>query len=160
MKQILRSTTGGGYLMACIVTLALVMVLSAVIFYAQSMTILQTAKENTELVLESFILKNAVMIYDSIKQGHDLTKMYDANDYFTDLASQLSLRVRGNMLCCYNQKGKVIYAITNPNVTYQVEKTLKLKANCTVNIPVYFAGKLLYSWQVPLSVTRSLTLKT
>jgi hypothetical protein len=49
--------------------------------------------------------------------------------------------------------------MTNPYVTYKVDKALKLKASYTVIIPVDFAGRRLFDLHVPLTVTRSLTLK-
>jgi hypothetical protein len=53
----------------------------------------------------------------------------------------------------------MIYAMTNPYVTYKVDKALKLKASYTVMIPVRLAGEKLFYLRVPLTVTRSLTLK-
>jgi hypothetical protein len=49
--------------------------------------------------------------------------------------------------------------MTNPNVTYKVDKALKLKASYTVMIPVVFAGEYLFDLEIPITVTRSLTLK-
>ena len=159
MKKLLQDTRGGGYITACVITLVIVMILSAVLFYAQCMTILQTTRDNTELVLESFIMKNSILIYDSIKQGHDLTEYFDENDYFSELSSRFSLDIRGNALYNYGEEGNIIYAMTNPYVTYKVDKALKLKASYTVMIPVTFAGTRLFFLRIPLTVTRSLTLK-
>ena len=159
MKKILQSTKGGGYVTACVITIVIAMILSAVLFFAQSMTIIQMTREHTELVLESFIMKNSILIYDSIKQGHDLTQKYNAGDYFSDIATRFSLDIRGNSLYNYDEEGKLIYAMTNPYVTYKVDKALKLKVSYTVMIPVRFAGEQLFYLQVPLTVTRSLTLK-
>ena len=39
------------------------------------------------------------------------------------------------------------------------DKALKLKASYTIAIPVQFAGKRLFFMRIPLTVTRSLTLK-
>ncbi len=159
MKKLLQDTRGGGYITACVITLVIVMILSAVLFYAQCMTILQTTRDNTELVLESFIMKNSILIYDSIKQGHDLTEYFGENDYFSELSSRFSLDIRGNALYNYGEEGNIIYAMTNPYVTYKVDKALKLKASYTVMIPVTFAGTRLFFLRIPLTVTRSLTLK-
>ena len=159
MKKILQSKTGGGYISACIYTIVIAMIFSAVLFYASCMTIIQTTRDNTELVLESFIMKNSVLIYDSIKQGHDLTEFFDEKDYISEISSRFSLDIQGNTLYSYGEEGDIIYKMTNPYVTYKVDKALKLKASYTVVIPVHFAGKRLFDLHVPLTVTRSLTLK-
>jgi hypothetical protein len=159
MKKLLLDTKGGGYITPCIITIVIAMIFSAVLFYAQCMTIIQTTRDNTELVLESFIMKNSVEIYDSIKQGHDLTEYFDEDFYISEISSRFSLDIRGNTLYNYSEEGEIIYKMTNPYVTYKVDKALKLKASYTVVIPVHFAGKRLFDLHVPLTVTRSLTLK-
>ena len=157
MKKILQSKIGGGYISACIYTIVIAMIFSAILFYASCMTIIQTTRDNTELVLESFIMKNSVLIYDSIKQGHDLTEFFDF--YISEISSRFSLDIQGDTLYNYSEEGEIIYKMTNPYVTYKVDKALKLKASYTVVIPVHFAGKRLFDLHVPLTVTRSLTLK-
>ncbi len=159
MKKLLLDTKGGGYITPCIITIVIAMIFSAVLFYAQCMTIIQTTRDNTELVLESFIMKNSVEIYDSIKQGHDLTEYFDEDFYISEISSRFSLDIRGNTLYNYSEEGEMIYKMTNPYVTYKVDKALKLKASYTVIIPVDFAGRRLFDLHVPLTVTRSLTLK-
>ena len=79
--HILKDKRGGGYVTPCVITLVIAMILSAVLFYAECMTIIQTTVENTERVLESFIMKNSIEIYQSIKQGHDFTEDFDENYY-------------------------------------------------------------------------------
>ena len=56
--------------------------------------------------------------------------------------------------------------MTNPNVTYKCRQefgdelqALKLKASYTVMIPVIFAGEHIFDLEIPITVTRSLTLK-
>ena len=159
MKKILLDTKGGGYITPCIITIVIAMIFSAVLFYAQCMTIIQTTRDNTELVLESFIMKNSVEIYDSIKQGHDLTEYFDEDFYISEISSRFSLDIQGDTLYSYGEEGEIIYKMTNPYVTYKVDKALKLKASYTVIIPVDFAGRRLFDLHVPLTVTRSLTLK-
>ena len=159
MKKILSSIKGGGYISACVYTIVIAMIFSVVLFYAHCMTIIQTTRDNTELVLESFIIDNSVLIYDSIKQGHDLTEYFDEKIYISEISSRFSLDIRGNTLYSNDEKGEMIYAMTNPYVTYKVDKALKLKASYTVIIPVDFVGRRLFDLHVPLTVTRSLTLK-
>ena len=104
-------------------------------------------------------MKNSIDIYNSIKQGHDFTEDFDENFYISQTSSELSLDSSKNRLYNYGADGEIVYSMTNPNVTYKVDKALKLKASYTVMIPVTFAGRRLFYMRVPLTVTRSLTLK-
>jgi hypothetical protein len=145
--------------MPCVIAVVIVMILSVVLFYAQCMTIIQTTKADTERVLESFIMKNSIDIYDSIKQGHDFTEEFNEKYYFFQMNSELSLDYSRKYLYNYDANGEIVYYMTNPNVTYQIDKTLKLKVSYTVMIPVTFAGERLFDLEIPIIITRSLTLK-
>ena len=159
MKKLLKDTRGGGYFTPCVITIVIAMILSAVLFYAQCMTIIQTTRADTERVLESFIMKNSIDIYNSIKQGHDFTEDFDENFYISQTSSELSLDSSKNRLYNYGADGEIVYSMTNPNVTYKVDKALKLEASYTVMIPVIFAGEHIFDLEIPITVTRSLTLK-
>ena len=159
MNKLLKDTRGGGYFTPCVITIVIAMILSAVLFYAQCMTIIQTTRADTERVLESFIMKNSIEIYNSIKQGHDFTEEFDKNCYISETSSELSLDISNNRLYNYGADGEIVYSMTNPNVTYKVDKALKLKVSYTVMIPVIFAGKNIFELEIPITVTRNLTLK-
>ncbi len=158
MKK-LKDKHGVGYFTPCIITIVIAMILSAVLFYAECMTIIQTTVENTERVLESFIMKNSIEIYQSIKQGHDFTEDFDENYYISSTSSELSLDSGSGYLYNYSTDGDVVYKMTNPQVSYKVDKSLKLKADYMLMIPVVFAGDEIFDLVIPLTVSRSLTLK-
>lgn len=103
--------------------------------------------------------EDSIDIYNSIKQGHDFTEDFDENFYISQTSSELSLDSSKNRLYNYGADGEIVYSMTNPNVTYKVDKALKLKASYTVMIPVIFAGEHLFDLEIPITVTRSLTLK-
>lgn len=82
---VVKNNQGSGYFTPCVIVLVIAMILSVVLFYASTMTIVQTTRENTEMVLDSFVMKNSIEIYDSIKQGHDFTEKFDKNFYFLNI---------------------------------------------------------------------------
>ena len=110
MKKLLKDTRGGGYFTPCVITIVIAMILSAVLFYAQCMTIIQTTRADTERVLESFIMKNSIDIYNSIKQGHDFTEDFDENFYISQTSSELSLDSSKNRLYNYGADGEIVYS--------------------------------------------------
>lgn len=159
MKERLLNDKGAGYITACVITIAIAMILSSVFFYAECIAIIQNTRDMTEEVLESFIIENAVLIYDSIKQGHDLTEQLSKNVLGSEISSRFSLDFTANTFYSRDKNGRILYAMTAPEVTYKVDKALKLKASYMIAIPVQFAGKRLFFMRIPITVTRSLTLK-
>lgn len=165
MKKALNNR-GSGYFTPCFITLGIAMILSMVLFYANVMTIIQTTKSNTERVLDSFIMKNSIVIYNSVKQGHDFTASFDENFYISQTSSELSLDLASNSLYSYGEKGEIVYSMTNPQITYTCRQefaselhALKLKAAYDLKIPVYFAGKYVGDITIPLTVRSEFTLK-
>lgn len=157
--KVLKNNFGSGYITPCIITLVIAMIFSAVLFYANCMTIIQTTRANTQRVLDSFVMKNSIEIYESIKQGHDFTKEFDENLFVLETNSELSLDLSSGYMYNRGDEGEVVYKITRPTVTYKVDKALKLKADYVLMLPVMFAGERLFDLNIPLSVTSNFTLK-
>ena len=116
-------------------------------------------RENPEMVKENIKKKfqdEKLVLVDEIKE---LDEDFDENFYISQTSSELSLDSSKNRLYNYGADGEIVYYMTNPNVTYKVDKALKLKASYTVMIPVIFAGEHIFDLEIPITVTRSLTLK-
>lgn len=150
---------GGGYITPCIITLVIAMILSAVLFYANTMTMIQSARENTRIVLDGFVTKNSISIYDSIKKGSDFTQSIDENLYVASLLSFYRLGNEQNMLYHKDSDGNVLYKMTCPNVDFEYANTLKLRATYDVIIPVSFAGHHLFDMSISQKVTAYYNLK-
>jgi hypothetical protein len=156
---ILSSRRGSSYVTACVVVLALAMILSVVFFYAATVSTIETTKDNTKRVLDSYVMKNSILIYNSIKQGSDFTEDIEKNFYISSISSELSLDYGQNYLYTLDADGGVVYRMTLPDVEYEADNTLQLKASYDLEVPVRFAGETLFWFTVPLTVRSSLTLK-
>lgn len=142
-----------------VIIMILAMILSVVLTYASIITIISTTKENTQRVLDSFVIQNSQLIYDSIRNGNDFTEHIDANAFLVAFDGELSLDLSGNMLYSEDVEGNVIFKMTDPLTAYQVDNTLKLQTSYDLLIPVRFAGKELFDLRIPVTVKASYNLK-
>ena len=71
----------------------------------------------------------------------------------------MSLDYGTGSLYTVDANGDIVYRMTNPDVTYKVDNTLQLKASYDLQMPVWFAGQIIYWFTVPVTVSSSLTLK-
>lgn len=154
----MKNKRGASYVQVCVIVLVLVMILAAVLFYASSMTIVQQSKENTALILDSYVMKNSIDIYLYIKQGNDYNRKIDQKYYISQYLSRFSLDSSNNMLYSVGEDGETIYKMTVPQVSYVVDKTLNLKAAYDLMIPVRFAGQTITWMTIPMEVKSALTL--
>lgn len=155
----LKNRHGSSYFTPCVVVLVIAMILSVVLFYATTKSTIETTRDNTRRVLDSYVMKHSIDIYNNIKQGNDFTEDIENSFYLSAVSSELSLDLSTGYLYTVDANGDIVYRMTNPNVTYKVDNTLQLKASYDLQMPVWFAGQIIYWFTVPVTVSSSLTLK-
>ena len=155
----LKNRRGSSYFTPCVVVLVIAMILAVVLFYATTKSTIETTRDNTRRVLDSYVMKHSIDIYNNIKQGNDFTEDIENSFYLSAVSSELSLDSSTGYLYTVDANGDIVYRMTNPNVTYKVDNTLQLKASYDMQMPVWFAGRIIYWFTVPVTVGSSLTLK-
>ena len=70
----LKNKRGSSYFTPVVVILIIAMILSVVLYYATTKSTIETTRDNTKRVLDSYVMKNSIDIYNSIKQGNDFTE--------------------------------------------------------------------------------------
>lgn len=158
MKRILNKK-GLTYVDACVWILVLMMLLSIIISYASMMILIQTANNNTQRVLDSYITQNSQIIYNSLKNGHDYTESLNQNVFISELSDELALEYSGGVLYYNTLDGEELYRTTNPQVNFEVSGRLKLQATYNIILPVHFAGAKLTDLMIPQKVVSYYNLK-
>lgn len=155
----LLNKKGISYVNTAVWTLIFCIILSLVLTYASLMTLIQTAESNTQRVLDGFVTENSMLIYESLKNGSDFTESLNNSFYVSKVSDELSMDYSGKMLYYTNEQGVIIYQIANPNVAYEWEDTLKLKATYDIILPIQFAGQTVATLRIPQKVVSYYDLK-
>ena len=158
MKPILNKK-GSSYVETAVWVLVLCMLFSIILSYASIMVQIQTAESNTQRVLDGFVTQNSRIIYNSLKNGHEMTYDLDESVFISQLSDELSLSLEGNVLYFRTLDGIELYRTTNPTVDFEVADTLKLQATYNIIFPVSFAGEEITSLLVPQKVVSYYNLK-
>lgn len=156
LKNTVGNRRGGGYVLTCAVILAVSMIFSAVLFYARTKSAVESAMEEAGRVLDSFVMKNSVYSYGSIKQGTDYTESFDGEAFSRALAEEMNLSPGEDGLRAGDGDGNTVFVISVPEVSFARDKTLSMTASFGMRMPVYFAGRNLFWFTVPLTVKSSL----
>lgn len=157
--KLLKSTKAEGYITPCVLIIIFVMIFSIIFSYSASISKVNLMRENTKVVLDSFVTQNSTEIYNSIKQGNDYTEAIDAEEFRTSLISFCTLEIENGMLYSYDADGKELYRITEPVLSFRNENELELVVTYTISIPMWFAGTQFASANIPIEVTSILTEK-
>ena len=157
--KILKSNNGEGYIVPCVFILIFAMIFAMIFTYSASISKVNLMRENTKVVLDSFLTQNSTEIYNSIKQGNDYTEVIDTEEFRTSLISFCTLEIEDGMLYSYDADGKELYHITEPVLSFREANELELVVNYTISIPLWFAGHQFPSANIPIEVTSILTEK-
>ena len=65
----LKNKRGEGYIFPCLMIIVVCMILSVLIFFATSVSLVRITEKNSRIVLDSYVMQNSIQIYHSIKQG-------------------------------------------------------------------------------------------
>ena len=147
----LKNKRGEGYVQVCVLIIVICMILSVFITFASTYNVVRLTESNTKTVLESFITKNSIRIYDSIKQGGNVINSIDVSEYISDLQSFCMLAEVGGFLYHNNADGETDYFITKPQVVIDGER-LKLTATYNIYVPMYFNGVYLSLLEIPITI--------
>lgn len=155
----LKNQKGEGYIVPCVFILIFAMIFAMIFTYSASISKVNLMRENTKVVLDSFLTQNSTEIYNSIKQGNDYTEVIDTEEFRTSLISFCTLEIEDGMLYSYDADGKELYHITEPILSFREANELELVVNYTISIPLWFAGHQFPSANIPIEVTSILTEK-
>ncbi|MDD4492741.1 MAG: hypothetical protein PHV32_00075 [Eubacteriales bacterium] len=152
MKKLITSKCGASHIQTAVLVVIFAMIVSVILVFWNAMTIVNVSKANTTRVLDSFVTKNSIEIFGSLKNGNDFSEDLNQYIYKSLLSDEFSLDIYGNSMYSYGEDGKLNYYMTNPNVSYSYQNTLKLKASYTIAIPMRFAGKTVTYLRIPITV--------
>ena len=155
----LKNKRGDGYIQACVMILILCMLIAVCLTFVTAVNTIRVVERNARIVLDSFVMENSIIIYDSIKNGHDFTEAVDASLFRAKLADYNDLTQSGRYYYHYDPDGDPDYRITAPVLTMTQTNSLKIAANYTITIPLYFAGMQVSTVSVPITVESRLTNK-
>lgn len=154
----LKNKRGEGYVQVCVLIIVICMILSVFVVFANTYNVVRLTERNAKTVLESFVTKNSIRIYDSIKQGDNQTKSVDASEYISGLIDFCTFEKNGDFLYHNGENGTTDYYINTPTIEIDGEK-LKLAATYTVYVPMYFNGVYLGLLDIPVTIKLDLEQK-
>lgn len=158
MKRILN-TKGETYVLICVFILIIVMTFSVIFTYASAITVVKVQKSNTEIVFDSFVANNSILIYNNIKQGKNATDGVNTENLLSAMKEFCTLDEENGMYYNKNVNGTEQYRMTVPQLGYIEDEKLELYLSFTMYVPIRFAGQTVATAQVPVKITSELTSK-
>lgn len=143
---------GDGYITTCVMVVIICMLVAVFVTFTTAVSVVRITERNSKIVLDSYVMKNSILIYDSIKNGNDYTVELDEDVYIDDLCDFCTFEKSGSFLYAYSSEGNLKYRISKPMVSFSTEGTLKVYARYTVYVPIDFAGVVISTAEIPITV--------
>lgn len=158
MKNI-TNNRGEGYILPCVLILIVATFFSVVYTYTSVISVVEVSRENSKVVLDSFVTTNSTVIFESIKQGNNFTEAVNSDDFCTSLIGFCTLDEDGELLYSYDSEGNEKYSITVPQMSYREENELEITVRYTLFVPIRFAGSTVTTAHIPIEIASVLTEK-
>lgn len=155
----MKNNKGEIYVTICVFVLVIVTVFSVIFTYASVITEVKIQKTNSEIVFDSFVAKNSIIIFNNIKQGKNATRGVDESTYLTSLKQFCTLDEHDGKLYNTDTDGNEKYSMTIPEIGFIEEEKLELYASYTMFVPIRFAGVTVTTAKVPVKISSALTSK-
>jgi len=148
----LKNKRGEGYVQVCVLIIVICMILSVFVTFASAVNVVRLTERNSKTVLESYLMKNSIEIYDSIKQGNNDADSLNANVYISDLSDFCTFVKIGNYYYHKDENGRTEYYISKPTVGFTETGKLKLYVSYNLYIPIYFDNVRIKTAKIPITV--------
>ena len=147
---VLKDKSGGTYVQAATVILFLAVILSAVLFFAQSMTLAADVRKRVKITLDSYIVQKSIDIYHVVDDGEDYLSLDNQSAFDEYLADQFSGITRERDGSFRSDDGS--YYLSSPVLSTSGEGRLRIYADFTLTVPVVFSGAHLFDMVIPMRV--------
>ncbi|MCQ2485544.1 MAG: hypothetical protein MJ168_09455 [Clostridia bacterium] len=153
----MKNSKGEVYVLICVFVLIIAMIFSVILTYSSVITFAKVQKTNTEIVFDSFVANNSIIIYQNIKQGNNATEGIDTNSFNQAVKDFCSLEESHGRYYSRDADGTEKFSMTKPQMGFIENEKLELYVTFTMSIPVRFAGHTVSVADVPIKIKSELT---
>ena len=155
-KNPIRNKRGEMYVRACVCVMLLSMTFVIVLSFAMTTALARGQRKGAMQALDNYTQKNAIQIFDNIKNHSDETNSLDPTAFMEALCIAQSLTPSGNVYQAPEKSnGDYQFIITNVQMSYVVENTTKIYVSYTLSVPFNLAGRTIWM-DVPITISTKL----
>lgn len=148
---------GEGYVSTCFLILIYCIVIAVFVSFIMAVNTVRIVKRNTYKVIDGYVTAKSIDEFNSVKVGTDHAEQIDNELFIDSFCEYNNLTKNGTNLIAYTEDGEEKYRIKNLNLSFIQDKTLKLKTEYVIEIPVSFGEFDVVKAEVPISIKSKYT---
>ena len=153
----MRNKRAEGYLRSCIMIFIFCIGIAVFMSYITAVSMVKISKRNTYKIIDGYVTECSIEAYNSIKFGTDYLETFDEESFKEYFCQYNDLQQLGNTYIAKTEQGEEKYRVTDLNLSFIEDKTLKMQVDYIINIPISFGSFDVFNAEVPITVKTKLT---
>lgn len=153
----MKNKRAEGYVRTSIMILIFCIGIAVLISFLTAVNIVRISKRNTYKVIDGYVTAKSIEAFNSIKIGSDYIEQLDEETFTDYFAEYNGMTKNGNMLIAKTDSGNEKYRVTDLNLSFIQDKSLKLQVDYIITVPVSFGDFDVFKAEVPITIKSKLT---
>ena len=153
----MRNKRAEGYVRTCLMILIFCITIAVFMSFVTAVETVRISKRNTYKVIDGYVTQCSIEAFNSIKVGSNHIETIDENAFEDYFCEYNSLQQNGNILIAKTNQGYEKYRVSDLDISFIEDKTLKIQVEYTLTIPIKFGDIAVANATVPISIKSKLT---
>lgn len=152
----IKNKRAEGYVRTCLMILIFCVTIAVFMSFVTAVETVRISKRNTYKVIDGYVTQCSIEAFNSIKVGTDYIENFEFDEFKDYFAEYNGLQESGGVLIAKTDSGHEKYTVTDLNVLFIQENSIKLQVNYTLKIPIKFGNIAITTATVPISINSKL----
>ena len=155
----IKNKRAEGHIGTCIMIFICCICIAVFTSFVLAVNTVRISKRNTYKVIDGYVTAKSIEAFNSIKTGTDYIDSFDEETFKDYFCEYNGMQESGNVLIAKTDTGIEKYRVSNLDLSFIEDKTLKLQVQYVITIPISFGDFNIMNAEVPITVKSKLTNK-
>ena len=153
----IKNKRAEGYVRTCIMIFIFCIGIAVFTSLLLAVNTVRVSKRNTYKVIDGYVTVKSIEAFNSIKTSNDYIENLDEDDFIEYFCEYNDMTKNGNTLIAKTDSGYEKYRVTDLQLSYILDNTLKLQVDYIITVPISFGDFEVFNAEVPITIKSKLT---
>ena len=153
----IKNKKAEGYVRTSIMILIFCIAIAVFMSFLTAVNTIRISKRNTYKVIDGYVTIKSIEAFNSIKTSNDYIENLDEDDFIEYFCEYNGMTKNGNTLIAKTDSGYEKYRVTDLQLSYILDNTLKLQVDYIITVPISFGDFEVFNAEVPITIKSKLT---
>ena len=153
----IKNKKAEGYVRTSIMILIFCIAIAVFMSFLTAVNTIRISKRNTYKVIVGYVTVKSIEAFNSIKTSNDYIENLDEDDFIEYFCEYNGMTKNGNIFIAQMDSGYEKYRVTELQLSYILDNTLKLQVDYVITVPISFGDFEVFNAEVPITIKSKLT---